>query len=320
MLPLSQLINAQHSSIDRCLSVETYGRKKPAAYEGQQRIPAANKNKPSLEQTDLFQRKKTVSEKPPLLNVLTIQPFLQNRLIKKQAIHRRKRNKNALNQPSVINYWDNRSPIAVFENNARIPQQSLARYPSTTSVHLPENLKTYLSQHDKKHTFLSSDFWESHIEYWLSLNSEQRKSTLDQYMISFLIPASDPRKKLYGQCGVMAARDIPPFSIIAPYGGMYCVGNDLLSERNRHGTNVVRYSVDCSMNGIQINLCGYAHGNITICINANTTYVESDPSYKDNCCFVIVVYRNWPYVFITSTASIKQDSELLIDYGRQYWK
>ncbi|WP_299727424.1 SET domain-containing protein-lysine N-methyltransferase [uncultured Endozoicomonas sp.] len=320
MLPLPQFINARHSSIDRCTSVEASGRKKPAAYEGQQRIPAANKNSPLLEQTDLFQRKKTVSEEPPLLNVLSIQPFLQNRLIKKQAINRRKRNNKALKQPSIISYWDNRSPIAVFENNARVLQQSLAKYPSTTSVHLPENLKTYLSQHDKKHAFLSSDFWESHIEYWLSLNSEKRKNTLDQRMMSFLIPASDPRKKLHGQFGVIAARDIPPLSIIAPYGGMYCVGNDLHSERNRHGANIGRYSVDCSMHGMQINLFGYAHGNITICINANTTYVESDPYYKDNCCFVIVVYRNWPYVLITSTAPIKQGSELLIDYGRHYWK
>lgn len=34
-----------------------------------------------------------------------------------------------------------------------------------------------------------------------------------------------------------------------------------------------------------------------------------------NVNFVEVLYKGWPYVFVAATAAIKQDEELLIDYG-----
>ena len=172
----------------------------------------------------------------------------------------------------------------------------------------------------ENHHLLNPDYWSRIIEHWLSLSASGRKKSIDALLQPITINNSDPRKKLHGQYGVLAARDIPPYSVIAPYSGTYCIGSDILREKAYYGSNVGRYAVDCSMDSMQIDLCGYGHGNITLCINANTTYSKDDPVLNDNACFALIIYQGWPYIFVVSTNKIKKKCELLIDYGQFYWK
>ena len=163
----------------------------------------------------------------------------------------------------------------------------------------------------ENHELLNPEHWGRIIERRLSLSSRAPKKSIDALLQPITIKNSDPRKKLHGQYGVLAARDIPPYSVIAHYSGIYCIGSDILREKAYYGSNVGRYAVDCSIDSMQIDLCGYGHGNITLCINANITYSKDDPVLNDNACFALIIYQGWPYIFVVSINKIKKKCELL---------
>lgn len=220
----------------------------------------------------------------------------------------------------LTNYWDNRSPLFTLGKNAETLKNSLSKGNKKTKIRLPENFTKQLNSQDEKHPLLEPDYWNKIIEYWLSLSPNGRLKSIETWLQPTTIHHSDPRKKLHGQYGVLAARDIPSCTVIAPYSGLYCIGSDILREKACYGANVGRYAVNCSTDSVQINLCGYGHGNITLCINANTTYIDGDPVLDDNTCFALILYQGWPYIFVISTRKITRNSEVLIDYGRNYWK
>ena len=282
------------------------------------RIPAVDRSPSAFmdEKPQLQTRKATLME-VPVFNVLSLHSLLTRRKIEKHVGTKKQHKPIKL---SRYWYWDNHAPIATFGDHAFALKQSLARHSGETKVLFSKSLKRLIDSQAAPRHLSSIQFWEQQVKQWLCLAPKKRKELIDKRLTLMTIPSSDPRKKLHGQFGVMAANSISVFSVIAPYAGRYCVSNDVLAERAQHGSNVRRYAVDCSMNGLTIDLCGYGHGNITLCINANTTYVADDPSFPENCCFVTVVYQNWPYVFIVSLTTIKQHEELLIDYGRYYWK
>ncbi|MFK0571890.1 SET domain-containing protein-lysine N-methyltransferase [Endozoicomonas sp.] len=191
---------------------------------------------------------------------------------------------------------------------------------SKTKILLPAVIKNQLTRDSENNHLLNQHYWSELVEHWLSMDGDTRQNHIETQLTHTIINHTDPRKKLHWQSGVLAARDIPAYCVIAPYAGLYCIGSDILKEKSRFGTNVDRYAVNCPMDNIQIYLCGYGHGNITLCINANTTYSDKDPFFKDNVCFVVVIYQGWPYTFIVSISPIKKNHEVLIDYGRHYWK
>ncbi len=217
-------------------------------------------------------------------------------------------------------YWDNRAPLCILGADASNLRESFLERMSESLIILPPALEQRLKVLPGRHPLMDQNYWTEAIEHWLSLDGDRRKDTIELSLQLTTIRSSDPRKKLHGQSGVIAASDIPAFSVIAPYAGLYCAGNDVAEEKARYGANVGRYAVDCSLEGVQIDLCGYGHGNITICINANTTYSEHDPVLRDNACFVLATYHGWPYVFVVSIEPIKEGGEVLVDYGRYYWK
>ncbi len=230
---------------------------------------------------------------------------------------RKQKNNNSL---VLSEYWDNRAPLCVLGADASNLKASFSEKTSESLIILPPALEQRLQVLPGRHPLMDQHYWTESIEHWLSLDGDGRKDSIESSLQLTTIRHSDPRKKLHGQSGVIAASDLPAFSVIAPYAGLYCAGNDVTEEKARYGANVGRYAVDCSLDGVQIDLCGYGHGNITICINANTTYSGHDPVLRDNACFVLATYQGWPYVFVVSIEPIKKGAEVLVDYGRYYWK
>ncbi len=239
----------------------------------------------------------------------------QNQHNKEQKRRKSKNNKKII----ITKYWDNKSPLFVLGKNAEILKKGLRKGKSNTKILLPEKIKKILTGKFTNHHLLDPEYWSRTVEHWLSLNKSNRQASIESLLQHTIIANTDLRKKLHGQSGVLAAREIPPYFVIAPYSGLYCIGSDILKEKACHGTNVGRYAVDCSLNNLQIDLCGYGYGNITLCINANTTYSKNDPAMEDNTCFALITYQGWPYIFVISISKIKKSSELLIDYGQNYW-
>lgn len=255
--------------------------------------------------------------------LLVFQPLFYQKIIEnKNYQNRNKPNGRNKKKKKIVlaKYWDNQAPLFSLGRNARILKKSLRKEKSKTQVILPKTVKKAVSAVSGSHRLLNPNYWNKIIEYWLSLNQNERQDSIETLLQPTIIDGSDLRKKLHGQYGVLAARDIPPYSVIVPYSGLYCIGSDILKEKACYGLNVDRYVVDCSIDNLQVNLCGYGHGNITLCINANTTYSMEDPVLNDNACFALIVYQGWPYIFVISISNIKRNSELLIDYGRYYWK
>ncbi|WP_211828121.1 SET domain-containing protein-lysine N-methyltransferase [Kistimonas asteriae] len=217
-------------------------------------------------------------------------------------------------------YWDNRAPLCVLGADACILKETFTKKRPEPQVILPPAVEQRLKTLSSRHPLLDQHYWHDCIEHWLSFDGVGRQRTIESSLQLTTIRHSDPRKALHGQSGVVAACDIPAYSVIAPYAGLYCAGNDVAEEMARYGANVGRYAVDCSLGGVQIDLCGYGHGNITICINANTTYSEHEPDLRDNACFVLATYQGWPYVFVVTIKPVKKGAEVLVDYGRYYWK
>ncbi len=309
---VTQEVNPKHLN-DRKDKEDTINLKKPAhhmPYIEQLPHPESQLHliKQKIEHTPLvFQQ---------LLDKTIIKAKSKNHQIKNRQKKRNKKKKKIV----LTKYWDNKAPLFSLGKNAEILKKSLRQGKSKTKVILPEQVKKSVRADFENHNLLNPDYWGKTIEHWLSLSASGRKNSIDALLQPITINNSDPRKKLHGQYGVLAARDIPPYSVIAPYSGVYCIGSDILREKAYYGSNVGRYAIDCSIDSMQIDLCGYGHGNITLCINANTTYSKDDPILDDNACFALIIYKGWPYIFIISSSFINIGSEILVDYGYYYWK
>ncbi|KEI72068.1 hypothetical protein GV64_16235 [Endozoicomonas elysicola] len=251
-----------------------------------------------------------------LLDKTVIKAKSKNHQIKNKHKRRNKKKKRII----LTKYWNNKAPLLSLGKNAEILKKSLRKGKTKTKIILPETVKKKILADFKNHHLLNPNYWSQIVEHWLSLSAKSRQKSIDALLRPITINNSDPRKKLHGQYGVLAARDISPYSVIAPYSGVYCIGSDILKEKAFYGTNVGRYAVDCSIDNMQIDLCAYGHGNITLCINANTTYSKDEPVLNDNACFALIIYQGWPYIFVISISEIQKNAEVLIDYGQYYWK
>ncbi|MCL6268779.1 hypothetical protein M3P05_02290 [Sansalvadorimonas sp. 2012CJ34-2] len=215
----------------------------------------------------------------------------------------------------LTRYWDNRAELRQLGKEAEWLFQRLHKGQADTVVQFPPDIVLTGKQKSLK----SSANWSGIVESWLAMSATERAKALDRNLKQVIITNDDPRKGLHGQRGAVAARNLDAFTVVGPYVGKYCYGRDLQEEHGLHGVNVGRYTVDCSMETMRLDLCGYGYGNITVCINANTTYRPDDPAYQDNAFFLMVVYQGWPYVFVVTQRPVRKGDELLADYGRYYW-
>ncbi len=226
--------------------------------------------------------------------------------------HNKPRKRKATAIQVLKRYWDNRAELYQFAPEAQWLHQRIRKPGASTQVMHSPGLPV-------PDALVSIDVWEQCLQWWLESTPEQRCQRLDAVLKHFQVPDHDSRHGLRGQNGAKSARDIPAYTILGPYVGRYCYGQDLRSEQGRFGVNVGRYAMDCSLDNLRLDLCGYGSGNVTVCINANTTYRSGDPVAQANAEFVLVIYQGWPTVFVMSICDIAKGTEVLVDYGRYYW-
>ncbi|MTI12644.1 SET domain-containing protein-lysine N-methyltransferase [Sansalvadorimonas verongulae] len=230
-----------------------------------------------------------------------------------EPVKPRKRKTTAIK--TLTRYWDNRAPLHQFGHEAEWLHKRLSSGQHKTRLTLPRNVRP-----KGIHRSLTSTVtWEGIVERWLTMDARTRAGELERNIKHVAIKNDDPRLGLRGQSGAVAARNIDAFTVLGPYVGKYCHGRDQQEEQSVHGHNVGRYGVDCSMDAVRLDLCGYGYGNVTVCINANTTYRPGDVVKAANAFFAMVVYRGWPYVFVVTRNAVAQGDEILVDYGRFYW-
>lgn len=235
------------------------------------------------------------------------------RASKEEAVKPRKRKATAVK--ILTRYWDNRAPMHQFGRESEWLYKRLSSGQHKTRLTLPDNIRpkgTYRS-------ITSTQTWEGILEHWLAMDAGERASELERNMKHVIIKDDDPRHALRGQSGVVAARNLKAFAVLGPYLGKYCHGQDLREEHGIHGQNVGRYAMDCSLDAVRLDLCGYGYGNVSVCINANTTYRPGDIVNKANAFFAMIVYRGWPYVYVVTQSEVSKGDEILVDYGRFYW-
>ncbi|WP_281648915.1 SET domain-containing protein [Parendozoicomonas sp. Alg238-R29] len=235
------------------------------------------------------------------------------RMPEEENVKPRKRKASAIQ--ILTRYWDNRAPMHHFGQEADWLYKRLSSGQHKTRLVMPEGIRPK----GKRRSLTSTPTWEGIVETWLGMEASDRASTLEKTMKHVTLPENDTRLGLRGQSGVLAASDIDEFTVLGPYLGKYCHGQDLQVEQGIHGHNVGRYAVDCSMDTLRLDLCGYGYGNVTVCINANTTYRPGEPVFQDNAFFTMVIYRGWPYIYVVSKQRINKGEEILVDYGRFYW-
>ena len=238
-------------------------------------------------------------------------PSNYNNLVTSGENGERQQKRKASAIQTLSQYWDNSAPLHQFGQESQWLFRRLSGSHHATRLILPVTIPT----DDLPAALESTSVWEPIVQSWLDMDSSKRKAQLDSHFKHVVISNDDPRKGLRGQAGVVAHQNIQPFTVLGPYVGKYCHGKDLREEKALYGRNVGRYAVDCTMNAVRLDLCGYGYGNITVCINANTTYRPGDPARPANVFFALVIYRNWPYIFIVSQAHILKGEEILLDYG-----
>lgn len=58
------------------------------------------------------------------------------------------------------------------------------------------------------------------------------------------------------------------------------------------------------------------YGNQCMSVNA----INEGETERINCQYTGVTYKGFPYIFLVATSLIKKDSELLTDYGKDYFQ
>ncbi len=155
----------------------------------------------------------------------------------------------------------------------------------------------------------------------------QYKYDIESLMYVFQIPDSDTRPGLRGQSGIKSKIPIQPNTVLGIYvGKIYSSKAAEVNPAMTSSPTISAYYFDIH-GQIQENpyaLCVDARdcGNWTALFNAYTTYDSSmHPAVpSQNCAFIKVVYKGFPFIMVCAIADIRANAELLVDYGRQYWQ
>ena len=158
--------------------------------------------------------------------------------------------------------------------------------------------------------------------------TEKYSNDMDTLLYPFDINAFDPRIALRGQKGIKAKQPLMPFTPIGIYVGNVSLQHEFEQQ------DALRYSWETLQQYLfdlqgKIQRIPYSMvidaercGNWTALINANTTYEPSVPdTTRANCTFVKIHYLGVPMIIvITNEKPITPHTELLVDYGIDYWR
>lgn len=152
--------------------------------------------------------------------------------------------------------------------------------------------------------------------------THQYQQDIEAMQVRKCIPHNDPRESLRGQYGIFAKSYIPPGTLIGIYAGQYY--NQDTDEEIEYTLEQQRYLFalegcwEQDDKDYYITIDGLEHGNYTACVNANTTHQSRSNHTKANVYATTIHYLRLPLIGYFSMG-IKANSELLIDYGKDYW-
>jgi hypothetical protein len=198
------------------------------------------------------------------------------------------------------------------------------------------NLKRLLKTEKNKQQLLSD------LNYVANLTDNQRGQYLESLILAKNITAEDCKrhalsKILIGQKGIFAVKDIPAFTVLGYYSGLYFTEKERY-KRYKKETGEAGVTYAFSLPDVDMpRISGFMYGNDLTCINAGTTYIGSIKKIAreifENCSVSTVYAKSLEYpdksfvaddekydlVSYVTNRLIKKGEQLLINYGRDYW-
>ncbi|MFT6083255.1 MAG: hypothetical protein ACJA1M_000132 [Alphaproteobacteria bacterium] len=143
---------------------------------------------------------------------------------------------------------------------------------------------------------------------------------------------------LIGQNAVFAKQNIPAFTVLGYYSGLYFTSQeDKLEYAKKHSTGFQTYVY--SFPDVKIpSVSGFQYGNDLSCVNSGTVYAGTAYSIAQDIvkkCNIVAIYaksleypdleyvkdaKKFDLVSFVTNRDIKKGEQLLVDYGMNYWK
>lgn len=137
---------------------------------------------------------------------------------------------------------------------------------------------------------------------WLAtLSGEERARYMESWMEVEEVPGMGR--------GVKAVRDIPPFTVLAPYAGKLLSGDAINAEWEKLGMNFTNYTFGTKSANTLISAFGDGIGNISSLVN------KADDPTQNN---VTVMLLGGKLVYLMNDRHISAGEALLYDYGEAY--
>lgn len=137
---------------------------------------------------------------------------------------------------------------------------------------------------------------------WLAtLSGEERARYMESWMEVEEVPGMGR--------GVKAVRDIPPFTVLAPYAGKLLSGDAINAEWEKLGMNFTNYTFGTKSANTLISAFGDGIGNISSLVN------KADDPTQNN---VTVMLLGGKLVYLMNDRPISAGEALLYDYGEAY--
>jgi hypothetical protein len=234
---------------------------------------------------------------------------------------------NGLAEQSVNNY----TPICASVQNPNIPL-----YEPKTIIAF-KNLKARLKTQKQEDDVLKQ------LNDIANLSAQEHGEYIDSFMKSHRITEKDCKREklpsvLIGQNGVYAVKDIPVFSVLGYYSGLYFLSTEELVDygtKNGLAFKTYMFSLpDVTMPRIS----GYLHGNALSLVNAGTIYSgtahQIAREIHEKCNLTVIYAKSLEYpdkdyvndpekydlVAYATNRPIKKGEQLFVNYGMNYWK
>ena len=121
---------------------------------------------------------------------------------------------------------------------------------------------------------------------------------------------------------VIAAKKIYKWEILGHYAGKRFF--EKIYDKGAHALGGLLINIDSYSYGCEkMFISGFREGNITIYINACTTYASGDESVslpKRNVSFINHKENGVTIPFVIAMDDIEPGESLWLDYGKQYWQ
>jgi hypothetical protein len=176
-----------------------------------------------------------------------------------------------------------------------------------------------------------------------NLSPQEHGDYVNSFMQSKRITAQNCKREklppiLIGQNGVYAQRNIPAFTVLGYYGGIYFTNpKELITYAKKNGTAYRTYMFSFPDTEFP-RLSAYLHGNDLSLVNAGTIYSGTAHTIAreivEKCNLSVVYAKSLEYpdsyyvnnpekydlVSYVTNRAIKKGEQLFINYGMNYWK